>query len=159
MTMVVVARPLDLPQAQVAASALRSAGLNPVLLDEMLSHAYWHAMFAFGGCRVAVPQAEVADAIAILEHAPQPVVETLARADRIDPLGWGWRWAAGLASLLLLMGPDLGWLVLCARSRQRGAGGAAMGMAVTLVGCGLILGVTFAALALMFALANPHGPY
>jgi hypothetical protein len=158
MTMVVVARPLDLPQAQVAASALRSAGLNPVLMDEMLSHAYWHAMFAFGGCRVAVPEAEVEDALAILKQTPEPVVEALARADRIGPLGWGWRWAAGLLSLLFL-GPDLGWLVLCVRSRQRGAGGAAMGMALTLVGSALLLTMMFVALTLLWALAEPRAFY
>jgi hypothetical protein len=158
MTLVVVARPLDLPQAQVAASALRSAGLNPILLDEMLSHAYWHAMFAFGGCRVAVPDAEAEDAIAILRQAPEPVAEALGRADRIDPIGWGWRWAAGLSSLLLL-GPDLGWLLLCVRSRRRGAGGAAMGMAVSLVASSLLLAVVLLALAFIERLANPHGPY
>jgi hypothetical protein len=158
MTLVVVARPLDLPQAQVAASALRSAGLNPILLDEMLSHAYWHAMFAFGGCRVAVPEAEAEDAIAILGQAPEPVVDALGRGDRIDPIGWGWRVAAGVPGLLLLT-PDLGWLVLAVRSRLRGARGARIGMAVTLVASAFLLAMVLAALALIMILANPHGPY
>ena len=64
MTLVVVARLLDMPQAQVAASALRSADLHPVLLDEQLNYAIWTSQFAWG-CRVAVPESEAEDARAI----------------------------------------------------------------------------------------------
>jgi hypothetical protein len=156
MTMVVVARLLDLPQAQVAASALRSAGLHPVLFEETLSYAYWTAMFAFGGCRIAVPEGEVKDAVAILDHAPQRSPEPLSRADRIDPLGWGWRSAAGAASLALLA-PELGWLVLGIRARQRGAGGGAMGFAVAAIGSTLLLAMGWMALTVLWNLLNPHG--
>jgi hypothetical protein len=154
MTMVVIARLLDLPQAQVAASALRSAGLHPVLFEETLSYAYWMAMFAFGGCRIVVPEAEVEDAVAILGQPP--ATEAMARADRIDPLGWGWRTAAGLLGIGLLS-PELGWLVLGIRSRQRGAGGGAMGFAVTAIGSAMILALGWMALTILFALANPRG--
>jgi hypothetical protein len=158
MTMVVVARLLDLPQAQVAASALRGAGLHPVLLDETLSYAYWTAMFAFGGCRVAVPDAEVADAAAILDQLSQLRTEALPEEDRIAPLSLGWRLAAGVLGLGLLS-PQLGWLVLGVRSRRHGAGGGAMGFALAAIGSTVLLALAWMTITLISDLANPRAFY
>jgi len=154
MTLAVVARLLDLPQAQVTASALRSAGLHPVLMDETLNYAYWTIMFAVGGCRIAVPQDELADAVAILEQPFEPSAEP-AQADRIDTIGWGWRTAAGVLGLGLLM-PELGWLLLGVRSRQRGVGGGAIGVVVAMAGTGVIFAIIMAFFGLMWLLANPR---
>jgi len=133
MTQVVVARYLDLPQVQVAASALRSAGLHPVLFDEQQCSVRWTTMFGWGGCRLAVPGEELEDALAILGHPqadsnPEPPI----------PLrGWISRLLAGVFGILLLM-PEAGWLVLGVRDRRNEIGEIMMGMALAMVVTGVI---------------------
>lgn len=61
-----VARFLDLPNADVARSSLESAGLSPRLLDEQIAGLDWGYIPALGGLRLAVPQEEVEEALAIL---------------------------------------------------------------------------------------------
>jgi hypothetical protein len=152
MTLVVVARPLDLPQAQVAASALRSAGLHPVLLDEQLNSSIWTMTFAFGGCRVAVPEDELKDAVAILEQPPEPP----APEGRIDRIGWGWRAAAGLASVGLLT-PYAGWFVLGARQRSRNVAETAIGFGLVTLSIPLIMAALAEMVWVLTELLAPNG--
>lgn len=148
--MVVVARLLDIPQAQVAASALRSAGLHPVLFDEFQNQANWVNMYAIGGCRVAVPETEAEDAVAILDQPFEP------EARLIDRTGWGWRCLAGVLGVGLLT-PELGWLVLGVRSRCRGTGGGVMGFAVAAVGTALIFATALVVTVWLERLLSPVG--
>ncbi len=62
----IVARYLSLPEAQVAASALRAHGLHPVLMEEQLVSSQWLYLYALGGLSLSVPASEVQDAVELL---------------------------------------------------------------------------------------------
>ena len=59
-----------LPQAQVASSALSSAGLHPYVFDEFRASMLWTEQFALNGIRVMVPDDELAVATEILGEDP-----------------------------------------------------------------------------------------
>jgi len=85
--LVEVARFLDLTEAEVAASALRSGGIFVVLQNEVITRMDVNLAHAVGGVRLCVPQDDAADARAfIAEHrrrpsdkAPLPKAEAAAR--------------------------------------------------------------------------------
>jgi len=150
MSLVVVARFLDLPQARTAVSALRSAGLRPILFDEVICTTRWSMMFAYGGCRVVVPTDELEDAVAILEY-PQPDAEP---EPPIEKIGAVWRIGAGLLGVGLLT-PDLGWLVLGVRSRRHNLLETLMGVALTAIVVGVAAALCFEAETLAIGLLTP----
>jgi hypothetical protein len=150
MTQVVVARFLDLPQAQVAASALRSAGLRPILFDEHQCFVNWPYMFAIGGCRLAVPTNELQDAVAILGH-PHPDANP---EPAIAPMGWPWRFAAAALGLGLLI-PLAGWLVLGVRSKRRGLTEVLMGAVLAAIVTGGLIALCLGAETLASGLLTP----
>ena len=144
MTMVVLARYLSLPQGQVAASALRSAGITPFLFDEQQSYARFYMLWAIGGCRLAVLEDDVADAIKILENAADPPV------DEDSPAGFSLptRWLAALFGVGGLE-PTLGWTVLALASRKGRWGATWMGILVS-VAAVIAAGTVLAALVHFF---------
>lgn len=79
MRLVEVARYLDVTEAQVAASALRASGIPVLVQNEGCVHALGHLMFAMGGLRLWVPEAEAREARAFL-------VECRRRPSRLKPL-------------------------------------------------------------------------
>ncbi len=152
MTMVVIARLLDLPQAQVAASALRSAGLHPVLFEEHQNYANWTYMLAIGGCRLAVPGDEAQDALAILEHPPEA-----AETPDADQIGWPWRMVAGFFGVGLLW-PVLGWAIVGARSRRLDMAHIVLSVALVGLTVGLALAATMEAAHILGLLLFPNTP-
>jgi hypothetical protein len=61
-----VARFSGLPEAQVAASALRGSGIEAVVLDQEPAQSGWREPYGRGGIRLCVPQADEAAAKALL---------------------------------------------------------------------------------------------
>jgi hypothetical protein len=87
MALVRVARFLDLTEAEVVASALRSGGLFVFLQNEITGRWMLNWVYAMGGFGIWVPEADAADARAFIAEsrrkpsalAPLPVVEATAR--------------------------------------------------------------------------------
>ncbi len=100
--------------AQVAASALRSAGLSVVVFDEHYGGIDWVAQSALGGYRVMLPAEELADGQAILAIATEAGPDPEA-----DPPVTGSIPATVLTLAVgLVTGFEGGWLVTGVRKRQ-----------------------------------------
>lgn len=73
MALVEVARYLDVPEAQVAASAIRASGIPVLVQNEGSVQTLGHLLFALGGVRLWVPEADAKDVRAYLaERRVQP---------------------------------------------------------------------------------------
>lgn len=72
MALAVVATFTNLPEAQVAASALRSGGIDAIVMDEHFGVAMWVEQFALQGFRVAVPGDQLTDARAFFKELTPP---------------------------------------------------------------------------------------
>jgi hypothetical protein len=87
MALVEVARFLDLVEAQVVASALRSGGIFVFEQNAVLGRLDVNLVYAMGGVRIWVPEDEAADARAFIAESrrqpstlePLPAVEAAAR--------------------------------------------------------------------------------
>jgi hypothetical protein len=105
MSLAVVARYWNLPEAHVAAAALRSAGVRAEVFDDQFGVMFWTEQSVLGGFRVVAPADELAEAAGLLASiAPPPSPETLAppRGSKLrlfgtfllaasNPMGvWGW---------------------------------------------------------------------
>jgi len=66
-----VARFSGLPEAQVAASALRASGVDAVVLDPDPVQTAWREPYGEGGVRLCVPEADAAAARALLASVDQ----------------------------------------------------------------------------------------
>jgi hypothetical protein len=131
MGMGVVASFLDPTEADIAASALRSAGFNAVAMDRHFSTVDWMVVQSLGGIRVGVPDGEVDDAARLLGQLIGERPEPSPPTER----GAGWYFLAIVVGvlailaltvfhpgsfwlgMLLLAGayaPWLGWTVLAA---------------------------------------------
>jgi hypothetical protein len=115
MALAVVAVFVDLQEAQIAAGALRAAGLAAEVFDGQLGAVYWIAQSALGGYRVVVPQAEAADALALLQQirdtAP-PAGEPVRTSSYPRTVG---------AAAMLPFNASLGWLFVRRRPFGRDA--------------------------------------
>jgi len=115
----VVATFMNLTEAQVAASALESGALHPVVMDQGWGSVLGTEQFALQGFRLAVPQAEASDAIAFFRALPRVKPRRQRQARSLGELGrthW-WRPVAGLACVF--MAPIFGWLIVGLRPRRR----------------------------------------
>jgi hypothetical protein len=83
MTLAVLARCSTLPEAEVMASALQSAGFHAEVLDRHWGSNIWTDQVYIGGFRVVLPEAELDEAIEVVRGVltPQP------RPQR-EPLRW-----------------------------------------------------------------------
>ena len=70
MATVVIATFSTVDEAQLLASRLRSAGILVELRDENTLTMNWTYSLAIGGVKVAVPEEDADDALAILEAKP-----------------------------------------------------------------------------------------
>ncbi|WGM41056.1 hypothetical protein [Caulobacter sp. NIBR1757] len=114
MTLSILARFHTQSDAQVAASALRSAGLGAVVFDEHYGGIDWVAQSALGGYRLMLPTGELADGRAILAIATEapPDPESAPAITGSLP-------ATVLTMAVgLLAGFEAGWLVTGIRRRQ-----------------------------------------
>lgn len=114
MTLAVLARFHTQSEAQVAASALRSAGLSAVVFDEHYGGMVWVEQSALGGYRLMLPATEMLDALAILKEAIEPPVDedgiVRSHGSRLTTLG--------VLAGYLVAGPSAGWLII-GLSRRR----------------------------------------
>ncbi|MCI3135079.1 DUF2007 domain-containing protein [Phenylobacterium aquaticum] len=79
MALVEVARYFDVPEAQVAASAIRASGIPVLVQNEGGVQALGHLLFALGGVRLWVPEADARDVRAFL-------ADRRAQPSRLEPL-------------------------------------------------------------------------
>lgn len=113
MPLSILARFHSQSDAQVAASALRSAGLTPVVFDEHYGGIDWIAQSALGGYRLMLPTDELDDGGAILALAAEASPDAEA-----PPAASGSLPTTALALLVgLLTGFEGGWLVAGIRKR------------------------------------------
>ena len=96
MALVEVARFLDLTEAQVVASALRSGGLFVFVQNEVIGRMDVNLLYAVGGIRIWVPEAEAADARAYIAASRR-------QPSSLEPLPAAEATARSLASLLLTL--------------------------------------------------------
>jgi len=118
MGMTVVATFMNLPEAQIAAGALASGGLHPLVMDQGWGSVVWTEQAALQGFRLAVPSGEAADAVAFfkaLPPAPRPLQTPRRSAVAIVGSNW-WRVLGGLLAIGLM--PTLGWLVVGLRPKR-----------------------------------------
>lgn len=137
MALVELARFHTLSEAEVAASVLRSAGIEAMIADAHYGSVFWAQQSALGGYRLSVLDEDLADARALLDvPSPEPEAE-----DEPDPaLPAGRRVAAGALALW----PEAGWLVA-----RRGRSVAAPAALVAVCG-GLAVVAVFVLLGLLF---------
>lgn len=146
MALVVVRRFQTLPEAQVAASVLRSAGIATEILDQHYGSLDWAAQSALGGYRLCAWPEDLSDARDCLA-APTLDPDDLEAPAR--PSGSLARTAAALTVTWLFGGGEAGWVVAGLRKRTSPSAaelimGASMGFAILTVVLGVILGVAFA---------------
>lgn len=106
MALVEAARFYTLSEAQVAASLLRSAGIEPTVSDVHYGSVFWLEQKALGGFRLSVAEEDVLDTLALLTTPPPG--QEFAPYDPIEPLSNGQRALA--MGLGLTLGPAAGWL-------------------------------------------------
>ncbi len=143
----VVARYSTLVEAEVACSALRAAGFHADVLERGLASALWSHQTALGGLRVAVPIADLQDAVECLTEIgrAQPGPYPRRRDDRL-----GWRLLACAVGLGFL--PQAGWVVVGARDRLRKCSALGLwGIVVATVMLCLLLALAAGALAILAA--------
>jgi hypothetical protein len=116
MALIVVARCHTLAEAQVAASALRSAGLSPQVFDEFYGTAFWVSQAALGGYRLLLPDDEAVEARALLRSLPEP--EPLAEEDAIPTVKSGGTLMVA-AILTSFMVPEAAWAITDFRRTDR----------------------------------------
>lgn len=109
MGLVLFARFHELPQAQVVASALESAGLTPLVFDRHYGGVDWVAQSALGGYRLMLPEEEAADARAVLADLASQPADPEDQPTAVPP-GGPIRAVLALGSSLFGLG-ELGWLV------------------------------------------------
>lgn len=137
MPLVDVARYHTLSEAEVAASVLRSAGIEAMVADIHYGSVFWVQQSALGGYRLSVLDEDLADARALLDvPAPDPLPDD----DADEPLPAGRRVAAGALALW----PEAGWL-----AARRGRSVAAPAALVAVCG-GLAVVLLFVTLGLLF---------
>jgi hypothetical protein len=117
MALVEAARFHSLSEAQVAASVLRSAGIDAAIADAHYGSVFWIEQRALGGYRLSVADQDLADTIDILGSPPpvdpidEPAAEPLPAVNR-----------AAAVALALTLGPVAGWL-----ATRRGVGASLSG--------------------------------
>ena len=138
MGLIVVATFMSLPEALVAASALESGDLHPFVMDQGWGAMIWTQQFALQGFRLAVPAAEVDDAIAYFRSVPRRRVHSRPRPRNIG--GWiGANWWRPTAVVLGFgYSFSLGWLII-SLSRQRRHGHLTQRLTGALVCAAIIL--------------------
>jgi hypothetical protein len=114
MTLSILARFHTQSDAQVAASALRSAGLSPMVFDEHYGGIDWVAQSALGGYRVMLPEGELPDGRAILAIAAQAGPDPEAQ----PPVAGSLPATALTLAVGMVTGFEGGWLVTGIRKRQ-----------------------------------------
>jgi hypothetical protein len=118
MGMTVVATFMNLTEAQVAAGALESGGLHPLVMDQGWGSVVWIEQAALQGFRLAVPTEEVSDAVAFFRALPKALPQPAPprrSAVALVRSNW-WRPAAALAGLGLA--PVFGWLFVGFRPKR-----------------------------------------
>jgi hypothetical protein len=115
MALVVVATFLSLTEAQIAAGALESGGIHPVVMDQGFGSVVWTEQFVLQGFRVAVIGSEADDAREYFSTLPK--IRTRRPRLRIG----GMLWRLLIAPALFAIGADLSWLMVgVLRQRRRG---------------------------------------
>lgn len=115
MALVVVAIFDEVYEGEIAASLLRSAGIQAWLLGDQLAKLYPFKQRAWGGCRLAVAEHEAEDAQAILDMARNGELADPEASDQSEPTGSA---MAGPAAILgLFGGAEAGWALSGARRR------------------------------------------
>ena len=121
MVLVEIARFADLSEAQVAASVLRTSGMQVMLQNEHWGQALFHLQHAAGGFRIWVGAEDAKNAQAFIHEARNGFIATINRQDdeEFSPrvIGTGWRVAAGLSGLF---SAPIGWTIWAAARRRRG---------------------------------------
>lgn len=114
MTLSILARFHTQSDAQVAASALRSAGLGAIVFDEHYGGIDWVAQSALGGYRLMLPTSELANGRAILAIATEAPDDPEAEPAISGSLpATALTMAVGVAT-----GFEGGWIVVGLRKRQ-----------------------------------------
>jgi hypothetical protein len=154
MSVVVVSTFMNLGEAQIAAGALASGGLHPLVMDQGYGSVNWIAQFGLQGFRLAVPRTEAADAVAYLGSLPRPRVRPRRPAKTVSQLArrHGWR----VPAALLLPFPQLAWLVV--GMRRRHARGYRSDMAIGMLLAAMAVPAVFAAVFLMLRLSDDLAP-
>lgn len=165
MGMSVVARYVDRTEAEIAASALRSAGFNAVAMDTNFSAIDWMAMQALGGIRVGVPDDELDEAASFLgelihkrpEPGPEPhpgslwrtaaiacgVIIPILALTMLEPRTW---WQTCIL-IIGLIGTPLAWIIVGAvKSRNRQPQSLAIASASLLVLGAIVLALVVTAI-------------
>lgn len=117
MGMTVVATFMNLPEAQVAASALEFGGLHPLVMDQGWGSVLWIEQAALQGFRLGVPPDEVADAVAFFRALPPQRKVHMRPRSRIAVAQSNW-WRVAAAILGLGLSPVFGWLAVGFRPRR-----------------------------------------
>jgi hypothetical protein len=143
MGMTVVATFMNLPEAQVAASALESGGLHPLVMDQGWGSVVWIEQAALQGFRLVVPSEEVADAVAFFRALP-PLRKARARSRSPIAVAQSNWWRVVAAILGLGLAPVFGWLAVGLRPKlYRGGGSVAFGGMLAVVAVVLIVATLF----------------
>lgn len=151
MALVEAARFHTLSEAEVAASLLRSAGIETSIADAHYGSVFWMTQSALGGYRLSIAEQDLRDAVELLRTpAPSQDEGDDEEDPPTPPMSGGQRVAA---AALGLVDPTFGWL---ATSRGVGASfgertsAALLTMltvavvgAVALTGLGLVLAILF----------------
>jgi hypothetical protein len=118
MSLVCLARFHTLPEAQVVATLLASAGLSPSVFDLHYGGLDWAAQSALGGYRLMLPGAELTDARALL-RAPDLALE-LPEDETPPPVTTGGPLST-LAALVTAAASitEVGWLIAGQNRRTR----------------------------------------
>jgi hypothetical protein len=143
MGMTVVATFMNLPEAQIAAGALASGGLHPLVMDQGWGSVVWIEQAALQGFRLAVPSEEAADAVAFFRALP-PLRKPLARPRSPIAIARSNWWRVVAAILGLGLAPVFGWLAVGLRPKQyRRRGSVAFGGMLAVVAIVLIIATLF----------------
>jgi hypothetical protein len=113
MSLSILARFHTQSDAQVAASALRSAGLGAVVFDEHYGGIDWVAQSALGGYRLMLPTGELEDGRAILAIAAQAESDP----ESPPPVAGSLPATALTVAVGVVTGMEGGWLVTGLRKR------------------------------------------
>jgi hypothetical protein len=139
----VVATFMNLPEAQIAASALESGGLHPLVMDQGWGSVVWVEQFALQGFRLAVPASEAADAIAFFRALPGRRTRAPRPARTVRQLAGAHWWRPVAAVLGICLLPYFGWLVVGFRPRRRRGSQILTAMSATSVAAIILLGLVF----------------